>query len=194
MATTSPSKITMEEFLALPDDGVHRELIRGEIREYPMTTRNARHAYVALRVSQTLANWFDSQTQLEGVVVSGDARCRLSTNPDNIVGIDVAVFLGEEALDVVERSGTFEGPPLLAVEVLSPSDTHENLVEKIRLYLEAQTPQLWIVDPDLQTITIHRPDGTSRLFDRHQTLEVDPELPGFQADVSSFFAVRRTHS
>ena len=77
------------------------------------------------RISQALANWFDTQTQLEGVVVSGDARCRLSTNPDNIVGIDVAIFLGEEALGVVELAGTFEGPPLLAVEVLSPTDTHE---------------------------------------------------------------------
>ncbi|MCA9069185.1 MAG: Uma2 family endonuclease, partial [Planctomycetaceae bacterium] len=138
MATTSPTKMTIEEFLALPDDGVHRELIRGELREYPeMTTRNAKHAYVVLRVSQALANWFDAQTQLEGVVVSGDARCRLSTNPDNIVGIDIALFLGNEAIDVVERSGTFEGAPLLAVEVLSPTDTHENLVEKIRLYLDA---------------------------------------------------------
>jgi hypothetical protein len=35
MATTS-SLMTAEELLALPDDGIDRELIRGELREYPM--------------------------------------------------------------------------------------------------------------------------------------------------------------
>ena len=38
MATTS-SLMTAEELLALPDDGIDRELIRGELRENPMTTR-----------------------------------------------------------------------------------------------------------------------------------------------------------
>lgn len=195
MATTSQTPMTMDEFLALPDDDIHRELIRGELREYPnMTTRNAKHAFVASRIDYILHRWFEDHPELTGVVVSGDARCRLSNNPDSIVGIDVAIFLGEETLRVVERAGTFEGPPLLAVEVLSPSDTHENLVEKIHLYLDAQTAQLWIVDPDLQTVTIHRADGTTVLFDRHQTLTGEPELPGFQADVSTFFALRSSNS
>ena len=42
MATTS-FLMTTEELLALPDDGVTRELIRGELREYPMTTRGFPH-------------------------------------------------------------------------------------------------------------------------------------------------------
>ncbi len=42
MATTS-SLMTAEELLALPDDGIDRELIRGELREYPMTTRGVPH-------------------------------------------------------------------------------------------------------------------------------------------------------
>lgn len=194
MATTSHTKMTIEEFLALPDDGVHRELIRGELREYPMTTRNAKHAYAISRITHFLNGWVDARSQTDGVVVTGDVRCLLFNDRETVVGIDVAVFLGEEALDAVSRGGSFVGPPLLAVEVLSLSDTHENIVEKIQLYLEAQTPQLWIVDPDLKTITIHRPDGTTVLFDRHQNLTGEPELPGFQADVASFFATRSSLS
>ena len=38
MSVASPL-MTVEEFLALPDDGVDRVLIRGELRERPMTTR-----------------------------------------------------------------------------------------------------------------------------------------------------------
>ena len=34
------SRMTIEEMLALPDNGYDRELIRGELREEPMTRRN----------------------------------------------------------------------------------------------------------------------------------------------------------
>src|SRR4051812_183807 len=39
-------KMTVEEFLALPDDGVHRELIHGRVRELGMTTRNRFHSQI----------------------------------------------------------------------------------------------------------------------------------------------------
>ena len=43
--STSTSRMTVEEFLALPDDpNVRRELIHGELREDTVTTRNPRHA------------------------------------------------------------------------------------------------------------------------------------------------------
>jgi Uma2 family endonuclease len=123
MATTTQTKMTIEEFLALPEDeNVRRELIRGELREYPMTTRNAKHAHAIVRIAQNLANWLDQQPKLTGVVVAGDARCQLFHDRETVVGIDVGVFLGEEALEAVERGGSFTGPPVLAVEVLSLSD------------------------------------------------------------------------
>ncbi len=156
-----------------------------------MTTRNAKHAYAISRITHFLNAWIDSQHQITGVVVAGDARCQLFQDRETVVGIDVAVFLGEEALDTVTRGGSFMGPPVLAIEVLSLSDTHENTLEKLQLYLEAQTPQVWIVDPDIQTITVHRPTENPTFFNRSQTIAGGPELPGFQAEVFSFFSVRR---
>jgi hypothetical protein len=38
------STMTTAQLLALPDDGVERELIRGELRERPTTRRNRLHA------------------------------------------------------------------------------------------------------------------------------------------------------
>lgn len=159
-----------------------------------MTTRNPKHAYVATRISQALANWFDAQNQLNGVVVSGDARCQLFGDRETLVGIDVAVFLGEEAVDAVNHGGTFTMPPVLAVEVLSLSDTHENTLEKLQLYLEAQIPQIWIVDPDLQTVTVHRPNANPTFFHREHTLTCEPELPGFEVPMSSLFTAKRITS
>jgi Uma2 family endonuclease len=192
MATTTQTKMTIEEFLALPEDeNVRRELIRGELREYPMTTRNAKHAHAIVRIAQNLANWLDQQPKLTGVVVAGDARCQLFHDRETVVGIDVGVFLGEEALEAVERGGSFTGPPVLAVEELSLSDRHEDTLEKLQLYLEARTPQVWIVDPDLQTITVHRPNGNPAFFHRDHTLTGEPELPGFQAEMTLLFATKR---
>ena len=46
-----------------------------------------------------------------------------------------------------------DGPPVLAVEILSPKDKHEEVVEKINAYLESGVALVWIVDPDLRTVT-----------------------------------------
>jgi Uma2 family endonuclease len=192
MATISQTKMTIEEFLSLPEDeSVRRELIRGELREYPMTSRNAKHAHAISRIAYILWKWLDQRPEITGVVVAGDARCQLFHDRETVIGIDVAVFLGEDALQAVERGGSFMGPPVLAVEVLSLSDRHEDTLEKIHLYLEAQTPQIWIVDPDLQIITIHRPNANPTFFHRDHTLTGEPELPGFQTEMSSLFAAKR---
>ncbi len=42
--TVSKRPMTTEELLALPEDGLDRELIRGQLREKPMTRRNRWHS------------------------------------------------------------------------------------------------------------------------------------------------------
>jgi hypothetical protein len=46
--------MTIAEFLALPDDGVDRELIRGEVKNKGMTYRNRVHAKVVARITHQL--------------------------------------------------------------------------------------------------------------------------------------------
>ncbi len=72
MATvTHTSPMTVEEMLALPDDGMERELIRGELRQRPVTRRNRRHSSVEARVAKFLGIWIDAQPESPGEVVSG---------------------------------------------------------------------------------------------------------------------------
>lgn len=185
----------MEEFLALPDEeGVHRELIDGELRETPMPTRNSKHSLVTGRITQSLWNWLDDQTELEGAVVNGDARCRLAANSETVVGIDVALFLGPEFVEMGEQVGVYDGLPTIAVEVLSPTDMHENVADKVHRYLNANVPQVWIADPDFDTILVHRPGSDPTLFTRSQFLNAEPELPGFQVRVALLFQGKRRQS
>ena len=47
--------MTVEEFLAIPDDeNIERDLIRGEVKERVMTRRSRRHARTEARISQQL--------------------------------------------------------------------------------------------------------------------------------------------
>jgi Uma2 family endonuclease len=186
----TPRRMTTAELLALPDDGVERWLINGELREGGMTRRRYRHSRVTSRLSRLLLNWLDTQPMPRGDVVDGEAGFRLRREPvETTVGIDVAYIdadLAESNAD--DETGVLDGVPVLAVEVLSPTDEHEDVVEKIETYLACGVKLVWIVDPDLQTVTVYRPDRMPELFNASQSLDAQPHLPGFRATVSSFFA------
>jgi Uma2 family endonuclease len=184
MATDATTQLmTTDEFLQLADEeGVTRELIDGVLMERPVTTRNPKHSAAMTRISKVLDIWLDNQTETVGVVACGEVRCRLATGPDLIVGVDVVYYEGKDAVRQCEEESFFDGPPIIAVEVLSPSDTHEGVVEKIRRYLSTGTKQVWIADPDLRTVTIHRANANAT-----QDLTAEPELPGFCVAVKDLF-------
>ena len=71
MATTS-SLMTAEELLALPDDGIDRELIRGELREYPTTTRTPPHCLTMTNLAVLLGVWLEPQREPCGRLYAGN--------------------------------------------------------------------------------------------------------------------------
>jgi Uma2 family endonuclease len=120
-------------------------------------------------------------------VLDGDAGFRLREDPDTTVGIDVAYISPELAAQGADEAGILKGAPVLAAEVLSPTDEHEDVVEKIEKYLTCGVKIVWIVDPDLQTVTVYRPDRMPELFNVSQSLDAEPHLPGFRVAVADFF-------
>ena len=188
IAEPTTTKMTVEEFLLIADEeGTHRELIDGELREYDVTTRNPRHSVAIACTTFVLRKWLKSQSQKIGVIACGDARCQLNPELETVVGIDVAYFAGEEAIRQFHEEPYFSGPPTLAVEVLSSSDVHEDVIEKSQKYLAVETKMLWIVDPDLQTVMILKPNAEPVLFNKTQRLTALDELPGFDVAVSELF-------
>jgi len=186
MATTA-ALMTTEEFLALPEDGIHRELIEGELREYPMTTRNFGHSRATCELGHLLLSWSRARSGPRGAVVSGEARVRLRRDPDTIVGVDVAYISPELTAATEPNAFAVDGPPVLAVEILSPSNTHEEIYEKVQLYLSSGVPAVWVADPFFRTVTVHRPGAPPLTFNETQELVGDPELPGFRVPVAAIF-------
>jgi Uma2 family endonuclease len=190
-ATVGKKLMTAEEFLALPDDGVERWLIRGELREKrdtDMTMRNKVHSITEGHVTGLLWMWLRGQSEPRGAVVCGEAGFLLRRTPATITaGVDVAVITAEQADVKAPDTALAEGPPLLIAEILSPYDKTEEVVERVEEYLTCGVPQVWVLNPYFKTITIHRPGQDPAALDATDTITGDPELPGFSAPVADFF-------
>ena len=190
MATViSSQKMTLEEFNSLPEDiGVDRMLIRGVLVEEPMTKRNRWHALVEATVARLLGNWVADAEQPAGFVFSGEVGCELIAGGEaSSVGIDVAIFSTERISEQPEDARFIQGPPILAVEILSPSDTQERVQQKTDLYLSAGTQLVWIIDPHFKTVTAFTEDSSPIMFSGEDDLSAN-QLPGFTVPVSSLFA------
>lgn len=175
--------MTTQELLALPENGVERWLIDGELREKPMTVRNRFHSRTMITLGYFLEHWNRQQPLPRGEVVGGEAGFRLARTPDSTVGVDVAYAPPELAAQEVEGTRLFDGPPLLAVEILSPNDTHEQIVEKVKKYLDCGTKLVWVVDPDYPTVTVHEAGREPVLYNREHEVSGDPYLPGLRVPV-----------
>jgi Uma2 family endonuclease len=192
-AAVAGTLMTAEEFLALPDDGVERWLIDGEVRTWgrpegdDVTLRNADHSTVLMRIGQLLNNWLDGRPEPRGRVAGGEAGFVLRRGPDVLAGLDAAYVGPEVPAARRGRTTLFDGPPRLAVEILSPSNTIADITDKVATYLACGVPVVWLVNPYSRMVEVHRPGASPRGLYDDATLTGDPELPGFRAAVADFF-------
>ena len=181
--------MTAEEFLALPEnEQAERWLLRGKLIERPMTRRNFSHSRTEAKLAYVLNKWLDQQPAPRGMVVSGEAGFRLSRNPDFLVGIDVAYLSAEQLAATPKNASLVEGPPVLAVEILSPSDRNDDVTDKIEGYLEAGVKIVWRVEPVLGLVTVFRPDAEPEGLNVNGSLDGGLHLPGFRVSVAEIFA------
>jgi Uma2 family endonuclease len=124
--------------------------------------------------------------KLRGEVFSGEVGCDLP-DVDSRVGIDVAYFDQETVDQRPPDSPSMVGPPVLAVEVLSPSDVIDDVNRKIKAYWQSGVRLVWIIDPDLETLTIHRPGAKPEIRCGDQEFCGEPHLPGLKFQVQELF-------
>jgi Uma2 family endonuclease len=179
--------MTTEDLLALPEDGVDRELIRGELRERPFAYRDRLHGGTEATLTAFLSMWSLQQPSPRGTVYSGEVGCVLRRDPDTTVGIDVAYLTPEMVARQPDTTKLIDGAPLLAVEILSPNDKLEDLDDKIDEYLAAGVALIWVVNPHRQTVVVHRPDVKACLLNAGDELTAEPHLPGFRVPVAAIF-------
>ena len=84
--------------------------------------------------------------------------------------------------DIIRRTD----PPLLTVEILSPTQGTYPVMEKVERYLKAGVKTCWVINPPARSITIYAADGTDRTVVPGQEA-VDPAI-GVTADVAAVFS------
>lgn len=101
---------------------------------------------------------------------------------------DVAFISRERLLDYRWGQGHFTIPPDLAVEVVSPHDEVYELDRKVADYFRAGVRRVWVINPDLQIIRLHRRLGDLSELVGNAELTDEDLLPGFPCTLAQLFA------
>jgi Uma2 family endonuclease len=171
--------MTAEQFMNLDDDSHRHQLIKGELLTMPLP--KCVHGRVAANLTILLGQHAKANRLGD---VHAESGYHLERNPDTVLGPDVS-FVSAERIDRPDEH-YYNGPPDLAVEVLSPGDRRGYVERKLALWLETGTRSVWLVNPQRRTVEV-----ISSLDDRrtlHETDElVDDTVPGFRVRVSEIF-------
>jgi Uma2 family endonuclease len=79
------------------------------------------------------------------------------------------------------------GPPDMAVEVKSPTDSKREMRRKAEKYLAYGTRLVWLVFPDEQTVEVYVPDEDVKMVGIEGILDGVNVLPGFALAVKDIF-------
>ncbi len=117
------------------------EYIDGELKEKPGPT--LLHGIVQM----ILGSWFLSHRKEWGTLVAGDTRTQVGETHVRLPDV-VVVRRGEGA------RGTLVKAPLVAIEILSPTDSYTDLRERASDLRAMGTENVWLLDPERRTAEV----------------------------------------
>ncbi|MCG2683813.1 MAG: Uma2 family endonuclease [Planctomycetales bacterium] len=173
---------TAEELLHAPELG-RCELVRGDLMM--MSPAGFEHGRIVSRLCYRIERFVEQHGL--GVVTGAETGFHIARNPDTVRAPDVG-FVRMERLPETTVSGFFDGPPDLAVEVLSPDDRPRAVAAKVEDWLTAGCLTVWVVDPAKRVVTVQRRGADPRVFDASTELDGEDALPGFRVAVAEIFS------
>lgn len=174
--------VTAEEFYILPGDGMRRELIDGRV--YAMSPAGYAHGIVAANIGAAvlmhvrqngLGKTFGAET---GFIVHRD--------PDTVMAPDCAFVRNARLAAVKTLRGFCGAHPDLAVEVISPNETRNEVAAKAKRWIDAGVEVVWVFDPELKQVTIYEGESVVCLTADHE-LVAKALLPGFRVSLAEIF-------
>jgi Uma2 family endonuclease len=172
MATTT-NQLSWEAFERLPDDGLHHELIEGELQTLPPP--KLRHGEIAHKLL------FELKTAAEraGCRAFIEMGYKIAADPPSWIQPDISLIRAER-IRQTDLDGYVLGAPELAVEVISPSESAVDVERKIELLLANGSLIIWVVYPTSRKVRVFLADGTEYQRGIHDSLT----LPGILEDWS----------
>jgi Uma2 family endonuclease len=179
-----PEKLTYADFLLFPDDGKRHELIDGE--HYVTPSPNLRHQTISGRLHHLISIYLDDRPI--GEVWAAPLDTVLSNF--DVVEPDL-IYVSRERSSILTTQN-IRGAPDLVIEILSPGTLRRDEGIKRRAYERFGISEYWIVDPDLNRVSVYRLDGErfeligQSSSEQNDTLQT-PLMPGLAISVRDLF-------
>lgn len=156
--------MSYDDYLALPET-VRAEWVDGEVVVTP--SPSYRHQRSSLRLAGSL------DSGLPGLFVVEATSLHLPVNRERIPDILV--------LDREPETPHVDFPPVLVVEILSPSTRSEDTVRKSTDYLAGGVRQYWLLDPEGRSLEVFRNDDSGwTLLARADDAQPSVRVPVFE--------------
>lgn len=144
--TKPTKKLTYQDYLELPEEPGYRfEILDGMLIKDP--SPNVIHQRVSRRLQRILEDYF-WEVDPQGEIFN--APLDVTFHDVTVVQPDVFYVSGEQKQIV--KDARIDGPPTLVVEVLSPSSSRKDRLQKLRIYQGVQVQHYWLVNPEEKTL------------------------------------------
>lgn len=179
----SPSKISLEEFLLLPETKPASEYLDGEI--YQKAMPQGKHSTLQIKFSSAI-NQVGKPQKLAFAFT--ELRC---TFGGGAVVPDVAVFewprIPLNSLGEIENR--FEIAPDWIIEILSPDQSSSRVIKKILFCLKNHTKLGWMIDPEEELVIVFKPQQEPEIKENEDILPVLDVLSGLQMSAADLFGL-----
>ncbi len=197
-------RISVDAFMALPDDGNRHELVRGELRTMPPS--KGEHGFVEVALLAAIDRYLydraralgwepqhglTARNTLVGRLGGGELWMQFAVpdDPHMIRGADGAYIPPEQLARVSwNGQGYFPDVPALVIEVISGTDRASDVNEKVQDYLAGGARQVLCVYPEHGTVHVHDADRATRVVRSDEDLADITVLPGFAVPLNLIFA------
>ena len=148
MQKNSATKLTYDDYLRFPDDGLRHEIIEGE--HYVTPSPVTRHQRILLTLSHLLQTYLDQHPIGEIFFAPFDVLL----SEYNVFVPDL-IYLSQERAHLLTAKN-LQGAPDLAVEILSPGTRSRDLRLKRDVYQRTGVREYWIIDPIQNLVDVYR--------------------------------------
>jgi Uma2 family endonuclease len=122
-----------------------------------------------------------------GVVLAPDALLRILAQQVRVP--DISFIRWERFPDrQIPREQIFAVAPNLAIEILSPGNTREEMARKLRDYFAAGVELVWYIDPQARNAWAYTAPEQGREIQETESLSAGSVLPGFELPLARLFA------
>jgi Uma2 family endonuclease len=121
-----------------------------------------------------------------GVVLT-EVGFKLAAGPDTVRAPDVAV-IRQHRIPSPEPKGFWNGPPDLAVEVLSPEERSGDVREKVEEYLACGVRLVVTINPEAKDAVVYRPSAPAiQVTEDDAWLDLHNPIPDFRCRLGQIF-------